>query len=332
MKTFKTYSSRKVSSLTIALTLLLYTNNVQCNSRPISITLSNQHSLKSLKGFSTNISSLSSLRGGSSPESPLPPNDPPQEPTATTNGDIEGQNDKPNSIEVTVSLEENVNTPVESSSTPPPPTTTTSIINNPKLKNAIERTGPALLMLFLLYLLIKHTGENGLIFLMIPLMQFGMYKETTGIIENYYNQQSSSTQQQRGKYNFDLEVNIEKWWWFATFFISSSGRLLLTEMQKIGSIQSAIPPLIVSILNSKDKMDLICFGMVSVGLVLAVVGMATHVDSNAERFRSYLGEMASFHFVLVCFCNLDTFYLLYSNLILFCYCFLTRKKNSRSIC
>ena len=98
---------------------------------------------------------------------------------------------------------------------------------NSKLQNAIERTGPALLMLFLLYIFIKYTGEQGLIYFLIPLMQFGMYKETTGIIEDHYLQNNVES-----KKNFDLEIHIEKWWWFVTVFFATTGRSLFEELRK----------------------------------------------------------------------------------------------------
>lgn len=160
---------------------------------------------------------------------------------------------------------------------------------NPKLQNAIERTGPACIMLLLLYLLIKVTGEDGL-FLIIPLMQYGMYKESTGIIEEHHNNDGGG---QRGN-NFGLEINIEKWWWFATAFTSTTGRFLLENYStRIGQYD------LLSFLNNKDLVNLICFGMVAIGLVMSVVGMASHADASADRFRSYLGEVASSHFALI---------------------------------
>lgn len=163
---------------------------------------------------------------------------------------------------------------------------------NAKLQNAIERTGPAIVMIFLLSLLIKSTGEKGLIYCLIPLLQLGMYKETTGIIEDHYNKNGLSVGNNN---NFDFEIKIEKWWWFLTIFLSTTGRLVLNEMKAASIIPSAL-----SFLSNDDSVNLICYGMVSIGLVMAVVGMASHANASADRFRSYLGEVASFHFVLVC--------------------------------
>lgn len=212
-----------------------------------------------------------------------------------------------NNINAVEAQEESIiaSQPLESSiSNEPVPCTTTanasswtSIIQNPKVQNAIERTGPALMLLFLIYLFIKFTGESGLIYLLIPLMQFGMYKETTGIVENYYNNLQYQSQSLSKRNNFDLQVNIEKWWWFLTVFTSTTGKLLLEELRMKGKFAM-----------SSESFNLICFGMVSFGLVMAVVGMASHIDSNADRFRSYLGEVASFHFMLV-----STFFTCYTS-------------------
>ena len=158
---------------------------------------------------------------------------------------------------------------------------------NPKLQNAIERTGPALLMLFLLYIFVKYTGEPGLMFFLIPLMQLGMYTETTGIIEDYNNKNNIES-----KKNFNLEIHIEKWWWFATIFFATSGRSLLEELRKIHTSGGKL-------IWGANTVNLITFGMVAFGLVMSVIGMASHSDANADKFRSYLGEVAANHFGLV---------------------------------
>jgi hypothetical protein len=142
---------------------------------------------------------------------------------------------------------------------------------NPKLANAIERTGPAIVMLGAVVLLIKYTGEKGLLYGLIPLMQLGMYSESTGIIEAFHHMGQN-----------DMEVKLEKWWWFATVFASTT----LRSLGGIGKLSGGI-------------MDLACFGMVAVGLVMAVVGMASHQSAGPEMFRKYLGEIAAFHFALV---------------------------------
>ena len=140
---------------------------------------------------------------------------------------------------------------------------------NPKLANAIERTGPALALLGAIFLLIKVTGENGLLYGLVPLMQIGMYYESTDIIEAFH-------QKKTAKFNF------EKWWWFATVFSCTTLRFL----GGVGSLKGAY-------------MDLACFGMVSLSLVMAVLGMANHAAAGADMFRTYLGEVAYSHFALV---------------------------------
>ena len=122
-----------------------------------------------------------------------------------------------------------------------------------------------------------------------------MYKEATGIIEAYQKVNlfdgTATNEEGKSDNNFDLEVNIEKWWWFTTIFTSTTGRFLLQS----NNFQHSM----LSFLNNKDVVNLICFGMVALGLVMAVVGMASHVDASADKFRSYLGEVASSHFALV---------------------------------
>lgn len=142
---------------------------------------------------------------------------------------------------------------------------------NPKLANAIERTGPALVMLGAISLLLKFTGEKGLMYGLIPLMQLGMYYESTGIVEAY-NKMS----------NMKMEVKLEKWWWFATVFASTT----LRSLGGIGKLSGSV-------------MDLVCFGMVAASLVMAVVGMASNQAAGPDKFRKYLGEIAAFHCALV---------------------------------
>ena len=142
---------------------------------------------------------------------------------------------------------------------------------NPKLANAIERTGPALAMLGAVFMLLKYTGEKGLLYFLIPAMQLGMYGETTGIIEDFQQRESR-----------DMEVKLEKWWWFATVFASTT----LRNLGGVGKLTGSV-------------LDLACFGMVSIGLVLVVTGMASHQAAGAEMFRKYLGEISAFHFALV---------------------------------
>jgi len=143
--------------------------------------------------------------------------------------------------------------------------------SNPAFTNALERTGPALIMLGILYLILKFMGEKGLLYGLIPLMQLGMYSETTGVIESFHQ-----------KNNIDMEVKLEKWWWFATIFVSTTVR----GIGKIGGI-------------NRNHLDLLSYSMVVIGLVMAVVGMANHDAAGPDMFRKYLGELAAFHFALV---------------------------------
>lgn len=139
---------------------------------------------------------------------------------------------------------------------------------NPKLANAIQRTGPAIFMMLALFAIINITGEKGVIYGLIPLIQIGMYAEATGIIESFH----GTTQ----------EGKLEKWWWFATAFTS-------TTLRPVG----------MSLGYHKEYLDLICVGMSSMTLLMVVVNMAGHPNAGAEMFRSYLGKVAAFHFILM---------------------------------
>uniref|UniRef100_A0A7S3QEP5 Phosphatidate cytidylyltransferase n=1 Tax=Chaetoceros debilis TaxID=122233 RepID=A0A7S3QEP5_9STRA len=152
---------------------------------------------------------------------------------------------------------------------------------NPKLANALERTGPAVAMLIALYGILTYTGENGF-YVLVSLLQLGMYTETTGIIEAFH-----------GTNGKDAGVKLEKWWWFATIFTSTTLRTILPEMLGI----------------NQASMNLVCFGMVSVGLVVAVYGMATHSSAGDSVFRKYLGEVAAFNFALVFLVGQSSFWI-----------------------
>lgn len=150
---------------------------------------------------------------------------------------------------------------------------------NPKLANAIERTGPALVMLGAVYALLKMTGEKGLVYGLIPLMQLGMYSETTNIIETYYQGSVSG-------------VKLEKWWWFLTVFVGTSVRSLANDLG-VNSV----------------TVDLISYVMVAVGLVVAVASMALHTSAGPDMFRKYLGEVAAFHYVLLFLVGQSSFWI-----------------------
>ena len=64
-----------------------------------------------------------------------------------------------------------------------------------------------------------------------------------------------------------------------------------TTGRQIGSLVAQV--------GGVETWNLICFGMVSLGLVLSICGMATQSDAGPEHFRSYLGQVAGYHFALV---------------------------------
>lgn len=112
---------------------------------------------------------------------------------------------------------------VEVKDTPsPPPTAVASTAAAPlasatskssKLANLQERTGPAVLMLGATFLLLKYTGEKGLIGLIL-LMQLGLYSEATGVVEAFQAKKGSSIDKIES-------YSVQKWWWFLTAMIYS---------------------------------------------------------------------------------------------------------------
>lgn len=82
-----------------------------------------------------------------------------------------------------------------------------------KLANLQERTGPAVLMLGATFLLLKYTGEKGLIGLIL-LMQLGLYSEATGVVEAFQAKKGSSIDKIKS-------YPVQKWWWFMTAMIYS---------------------------------------------------------------------------------------------------------------
>ena len=161
----------------------------------------------------------------------------------------------------------------------PPPTKDHTRNLSAKLSNAWERTVPAVLMLGAATALLKFTGTIGLVSLVLTL-QVGMYHETTSIIEAFHKRSDPGSAELKKLTWLDT---AEKWWWFATVLAGTSGRNLLAQ-------QAAL---------SSETLNLICYGMVAVGLIGAVVGMEMHSRSGPEMFRDYLGGVAACHFVLV---------------------------------
>ena len=170
----------------------------------------------------------------------------------------------------------------------PPPTKDHTRNLSAKLSNAWERTVPAVLMLGAATALLKFTGTRGLIALVLAL-QVGMYHETTSIIEAFHRRSDPGSADLKKLTWLDA---VEKWWWFATVLVGTSGRNLLGAAASSSSAGGV----------STEALNLICYGMVAVGLVGAVVGMEMHSRSGPEMFRDYLGGVAACNFVLVSAC------------------------------
>lgn len=86
-----------------------------------------------------------------------------------------------------------------------------------KLSNLQERTGPAVVMLGLVYLILKYAGANGLIGMVLA-MQVGLYSESTSVVEDFA--------KEGGGAGGDAVASfpLQKWWWFATAVMMTSGR------------------------------------------------------------------------------------------------------------
>jgi len=169
-------------------------------------------------------------------------------------------------------VQQTVSTP----STPPVLASATS--TNSKLSNLQERTGPAVLMLSAVYLLLKFTGTNGLIGLVFA-MQIGMYSESTNIVEEHVRKSFGGSE-----IKDVTSIGLQKWWWFVTAMMFTSGRKLLTEYTSA----------------TMDQMNLVTFGMSAISLVGAVIQLAMVDSSNAEDiYRRYLGKVACCHFSLL---------------------------------
>lgn len=142
-----------------------------------------------------------------------------------------------------------------------------------------------MIMLGSTYLLIKYLGEKGIVGLVF-LIQIGMYHETCSIVEEYH----VSVFDEPPSTPLDL---FERWWWFLTV---ATGTSLRAAVKKVAHVR-------------EGTVDLIAYGMAVVGLLGAVVGMATHADAGQSAFRSYLGNVAACHFALAFLVGQSTFWI-----------------------
>jgi len=168
--------------------------------------------------------------------------------------------------------------------------------SNPKVTNAIERTGPAILMLAFLATLLNYTGDVGLIGLIIVL-QVGMYTESTSVIRTgrKVNTTGSSS-------SGVLVETVERWWWFVTIFAGTTLRHIIRHDNSW---------MIQKMTNTAAMAwyDLGVFGMVAVGLVMGICRMATAEDAGVERFRMYLGDWAGSNFALIFLLGQSSFWI-----------------------
>ena len=117
----------------------------------------------------------------------------------------------------TASTASTATTIVSSPPAPSPPVLASATSTNSKLSNLQERTGPAVLMLGAVYLLLKFTGSKGLIGLVFA-MQIALYYEGTSVVEDFGNKNKGGVVEDVASFP------LQKWWWFATAMMFTSGR------------------------------------------------------------------------------------------------------------
>lgn len=164
-----------------------------------------------------------------------------------------------------------------------PTTLAVATSTSKKISNLQERTGPAVLALAAVGILLRFAGRNGLIALVL-LLQVGMYSESTSVVERHGG----------GAGQAIASYGAQKWWWFATAVVATAGRTLLVGGGKV----------------TGDAAGLISFGMAAAGLVGAVVSLAAvDGDDAPEVYRRYLGGAASCHFSLLFLIGQSSFWI-----------------------
>ncbi|KAL7493985.1 hypothetical protein ACHAWT_002790 [Skeletonema menzelii] len=154
-----------------------------------------------------------------------------------------------------------------------------------KLANLQERTVPAILMLGATFLLLKYTGEKGLIGLIL-LMQLGLYSESTGVVESFQAKKGSSIDKIKS-------YTVQKWWWFLTAMLFSGRDLIMQNTSLTG-----------------DQMSIINFCMSAASLVGAVIQLAMLSGPGTEDlYREYLGKLACCHFSLLFLVGQSSFWI-----------------------
>ena len=144
------------------------------------------------------------LRGGQQDDTP----------TGSYHGNyISPQGEQPKATTTATAVVVDVASPPASTTADAPLASATS--KSSKLTNLQERTGPAVLMLGATYLLLKYTGDKGLIGIIL-LMQLGLYSESTSVVEVFQEKSGSSIDKIKS-------YPLQKWWWFTTA-MAFSGR------------------------------------------------------------------------------------------------------------
>mmetsp|Transcript_22886 Transcript_22886/g.44314 ORF Transcript_22886/g.44314 Transcript_22886/m.44314 type:complete len:413 (+) Transcript_22886:62-1300(+) len=158
---------------------------------------------------------------------------------------------------------------------------------NAKISNFKERAPPALLMLSATYLLLRFSGEKGLIGLIL-VMQTAMYSEAVSVVDGH------NTKKGLGSIDEIASFPFQKWWWFATVLATTSIRSIVTKYTSL----------------SNEKMSFVAFGMSAIGLVWAVVQLAmVNSISTEETYRNFLEKVACCHFSLLFLVGQSSFWI-----------------------
>jgi phosphatidate cytidylyltransferase len=170
-----------------------------------------------------------------------------------------------------------------------------------RLKNISERTGGALAILIPGTLFAWKCGKPGVLALVF-LVQWGMYYETTKIVEDHYRISSSNVERPLKR------QWIQKWWWFATIVMATSLRALVITADPLTSPQAYSAAWMRRI--SPSTVDLVAYGMTAIGLMKSVMGMALMRQAGPGIFRKHLAKMATCHFALLYLIGQSSFWIL----------------------
>jgi phosphatidate cytidylyltransferase/cell division cycle 2-like protein len=159
-------------------------------------------------------------------------------------------------------------------------TTTTTTTESSKLTNLQERTGPAIVMLILLSLIVKITGKVGIIGLVYILQGFMYYECTSLVQQRYHHSTTTPVNAAAAAAGVNMTAAILlKWWYFLTAIIMTSGSKLLSNyyyyISTTTTTTTATSTITATAANMiQQRMNFITFSMTSISLIIIVVQLA----------------------------------------------------------